>query len=97
MKQFKEQIKVNSETMQRLNVINQEYKKSGRTLEFRDKIATAVYMAILDIDTENESENSEKLEFMNSLNKIICDYEYFKPLVSEYIARKRNANILEKY
>ena len=88
MEQFKKQIKVNSETMQRLNIINEEYKKSGRILKFRDKVATTVYIALLDIETENESEKSEKLEFLNSLNKIICNYEYFKPLVSEYIARK---------
>ena len=96
MEQFKENLKVNSETMQILNIINEEYKKTGRKLEFRDKIATAVYMTILDIDTENETEEMEKLEFMDSLNKIICNYEYFKPIISEYVKNRNKFEFLEK-
>ena len=71
--------------MERLNSIDKEYKKSGRKLEFRDKIATAVYMAILDIETENKDEEIEKLEFLNNLNKIICNYENLNPIISEFL------------
>ena len=95
MENFKERIKVNSETMERLDLINQEYKKSGRKLEFKDKIATAVYMAILDIETENDQEEIKKLEFMDILNQIICNYEDLKPIISKYL-KKRNFSNIEK-
>ena len=96
MKNFKEKIKVNSETMERLNSINQEYEKSGRQLEFRDKIATAVYMAILDVDTETQKEKAEKLEFLNILNKIICNYDDLKPFIFEHLKNKKSFNEIEK-
>lgn len=96
MEKFKEKIKVSSETMERLNAIDQEYKKSGRKLEFRDKIATAVYMAILDIETENKKEEIEKLEFMDNLNKIICNYEVLKPIISKCLKKKQFYNEIEK-
>lgn len=96
MENFREKIRVNSETMERLNAIDQEYKKSGRKLEFRDKIATAVYMAILDIETENKDEEIEKLEFLNNLNKIICNYEDLNPIISEFLNRKNFSKVLEK-
>ena len=96
MDKFKESIKVTSETVQRLNSIDKAYQMSGRKLKFRDKIATAVYIAILDIDTESENERLEKLEFLNGINKIICNYEYFRPIVSEYVENKKFSNIFEK-
>ena len=96
MENFREKIRVNSVTMERLNAIDQEYKKSGRKLEFRDKIATAVYMAILDIETENKDEEIEKLEFLNNLNKIICNYEDLNPIISEFLNRKNFSKVLEK-
>ena len=74
MENFKNKLKVNSETMEKLNAINQEYKKSGRELEFQDKIATAVYMAILDVDTNDEKEQAKKLEYLHVLNEIIYNF-----------------------
>mgnify|MGYP004639914561 CR=1 FL=1 len=96
MENFREKIKVTSETMERLNTINQEYKKNDRKLESRDKIAAAVYMAILDIETENKDEEIEKLEFLNSLNKIICNYEDLNPIISEFLNRKNFSKVIEK-
>lgn len=96
MENLREKIRVNSETMERLTAIDQEYKKSGRKLEFRDKIATAVYMAILDIETENKDEEIEKFEFLNNLNKIICNYEDLNPIISEFFNRKNFSKVIEK-
>mgnify|MGYP004508997207 FL=1 len=96
MEEFREKIKVNSETMELLNAVNQAYKKSGRILEFRDKIATAVYMAILDIVTENQKEENEKLELMDTLNQIIYNYEDLKPIISEYLKTKKSSNMIER-
>lgn len=93
MENFRNKLKVNSETMERLNAINQEYKKSGRELEFQDKIATAVYMAILDVDTNDEKEQAKKLEYLHVLNEIICNYDDLEPFLSEYIKRKKQENI----
>ncbi len=96
MKKFRESIKVTSETMERLNAIDQEYKKIGRNLEFIDKIAAAVYMSILDIKTENKKEELEKIDLMNTLNKIICNYDDLKPVISDYFKNKQTFNIIEK-
>ena len=37
MENFKNKLKVNSETMEKLNAINQEYKKSGREIKILKK------------------------------------------------------------
>ena len=50
-------------------------KNNGRKLELQDKIASAVYMAILDIETENAEEEMKKKEYMEIINKTICNYE----------------------
>ena len=96
MEKFRKKIKVSSETMERLNAVNHEYEKNGKKLDFRDKIATAVYMAILDIETENQKEEIEKLEFMNSLNQIIYNYKDLNPIILEYLKNKKDLNMLEK-
>ena len=72
------------------------WKNLEKKLEFQDKIATAVYMAILDIETENKKEEVEKLEFLNSLNQIIYNYKDLKPIISEHLKKKKNTNIVEK-
>ena len=97
MSNFREEIKVNTDTKERLSAISEVYRKSGRKLEFRDKIATAVYMAILDVDTENTEEEAEKMEYMNNINKIIYNYEELKLIISEFFANKRNSQLIEKY
>ena len=94
MSDFREKIKINSDTKERLSSISEVYKKSGRELEFRDKIATAVYMAILDVDTENQEEEAEKMEYMNNINKIIYNYEELKPIISEFFINKRNSKLI---
>ena len=96
MENFKEKLKFNSETSELLDSVNQVYKKSGKELDFRDKVATAVYMAILDVDTKDEKEQSEKIEFMDSLNKIIYNYEYLRPIMFEYFKNKKSSITIEK-
>lgn len=53
-------------------------------------------MAILDIETENKDEEIEKLDFLNSLNKIICNYEDLNPIISEFLNRKNFSKVIEK-
>lgn len=71
-------------------------RNSGRKLEFEDKIATAVYMAILDVKAESKEEEMKKMEYMMNINKIICNYEELRPILTEFFERKKYNNILER-
>lgn len=64
-------------------------RNSGRKLEFEDKIATAVYMAILDVKAESKEEEMKKMEYMMNINKIICNYEELRPILTEFFERKK--------
>lgn len=62
-------------------------KNNGRKLELQDKIATAVYMAILDVEVDTEDEKIKKMEYINNINKIICNYEELMPIFTDYFER----------
>lgn len=49
-------------------------------------------MAILDIDTKDEEEETKKIEYMENLNRIICNYEELMPIFNEYLDRKNKIN-----
>lgn len=61
---------------------------NGRKMEFQDKIATAVYMAILDVKTETKEEEIRKKEYMDKINKFICNYDDLKPILDEHFEKK---------
>lgn len=63
-------------------------KNNGRKLELQDKIASAVYMAILDIETENAEEEMKKREYMEIINKTVYNYEELKPILNEFFQEK---------
>ena len=54
-------------------------------------------MAILDIDIEDKEDEIRKVEYMDNLNKIICNYEELMPIFNEYLERKKyKRKVLEK-
>ena len=67
---------------------SQNIKNNGRKLELQDKIATAVYMAILDVEVDTEEEKNKKMEYINNINKIICNYEELMPIFRDYFERE---------
>jgi len=71
-------------------------RNNGRKLELQDKIASAVYMAILDIETENAEEEMKKKEYMEIINKTICNYEELKPILNEFFSRKKYIKMIER-
>ena len=64
-------------------------KNSGRKMGFEDKIAVAVYMAILDVKAENKEEEKKKMEYMIDINKVICHYEELKPILNDFFESKK--------
>lgn len=73
-----------------LKLVQDTYKKQGHRLEFKDKVALAVHNAILEIETENQEEDIMKKEYLMNLNKIICNYEELRPILTRYFENKRN-------
>ena len=71
--EFKENLKINNETMQKLNAVANAYKMQGREREFdlTEKISTAVFTAILEIETESSEEENEKMNIAMDLDKVI--------------------------
>ena len=64
--------------------------------EFKDKIALAVYTAIQDIETQNSQEEFIKTEYMMNINKVICDYEELRPILTEYFEKKKRKEKWER-
>ena len=79
-----------------LKAVEKNYKNIGRKLEFKDKIALAVYMAIQDIETQNSQEEFIKTEYMMNINKVICNYEELKPILTEYFEKKKRKEKWER-
>lgn len=88
-KTFEESLKVDNETMEQIHAVEKAYQKQGRKLEFRDKIALAVYNAILDLEPQNIDEKIMQTEYMMNLNKIICNYEELRPLLTKFFENKK--------
>ena len=65
-------------------------------MEFKDKIALAVYMAIQDIETQNSQEEFIKTEYMMNINKVICNYEELRPILTEYFEKKKRKEKWER-
>lgn len=86
---FDKEIKVDSETMKSIKAVEKTYEKLGKKLEFRDKVALAVFNALNDLEVTNEDEKIEKLEYMINLNKIICNYEELRPILSSFFIKKK--------
>lgn len=90
MNSFTKKLKVETQTREIIDTIENEYSKQARRLEFRDKIALAVYSSILDIKTNSDEEEKIKLEYIDGLNKIICNYEEVKPLIEAYLEKEKS-------
>mgnify|MGYP004491978149 FL=1 len=45
-------------------------------------------MAILDVETETKEEEVQKKEYMDKINKVICNYDELKPVLDEYFDKK---------
>ena len=65
-------------------------------MEFKDKIALAVYIAIQDIETQNSQEEFIKTEYMMNINKVICNYEELRPILTEYFENKKRKEKWER-
>lgn len=85
-----------NEFKESLKVVEEDYKSKGRKLEFKDKIALAVYMAIQDIEPQNSQEVFIKTEYMMNINKVICNYEELRPVLTEYFEKKKRKEKWER-
>ena len=45
-------------------------------------------MAILDVEVDTEEEKNKKMEYINNINKIICNYEELMPIFRDYFERE---------
>ncbi len=94
--EFKENLKINNETMQKLNAAANAYKMQGREreLDLTEKISTAVYTAILEIETESSEEENEKMNIAMDLDKVIRygkKYKYIlEPFWNKVYSKKQN-------
>lgn len=75
-----------------LRAVENTYNHQGRKFEFQDKVALAVYNAILDLDTESKDEELMKIEYLMNLNKIICNYEELRPVMNQFFGEKYKNN-----
>lgn len=87
MENFKDKIKADNKTIQKINAVEKEYKKSSRKLEFKDKIALAVYSAIEEVEVSSKEEEIQRLEYMMNINKILCNYEELRPILTQYFKK----------
>lgn len=83
---FKENLKINNETMQKLNAVANAYKMQGREREFdlTEKISTAVFTAILEIETESSEEENEKMNIAMDLDKVIRYGKKYKDILEPF-------------
>ena len=81
-----------NEFKESLRAVENTYEKQGGKLDFQDKVALAVYNAILDLDTENEKEEIMKIEYLMNINKIICNYEELRPVMNSFFGEKYKNN-----
>ena len=88
-KSFIGNLKLRNETMKSIKEVEKEYKKRGEKIKFKDKIALAIYESIKDIKTVTKEEDLQKLEYMINLNKIICDWEELRPILTKYFEDKK--------
>lgn len=83
---FKENLKINNETMQKLNAVANAYKMQGREREFdlTEKISTAVFTAILEIETESSEKENEKMNIAMDLDKVIRYGKKYKDILEPF-------------
>lgn len=51
---------------------------------FREKINIAVRESIANIETSDQDEEIQKIEYMINLKKIMDNYEQLRPILTEY-------------
>lgn len=83
MNKFKESLRV-----ELIDSVEEQYKKQGKKLEFKDKVALAVYDAILDVPVQNQEEMLMRTEMVMNINKYICNYEELRPVLTRYFEEK---------
>lgn len=87
MNEFKNKLKVEIRNMKDIPVSNYTREKS-----YIEKIADAVYMAILDVKPENEEEKMKQTELLHNVNKFIYEYENdeeFRKILADYSYAKK--------
>ena len=89
MGKFKDDLVVDNKIMRKINAVQRVYDEKFIRFEFKDKIALAVFSAIQDIKTDSDSEELLKHEYMNGLNKVICNYEELQPVIESYLNDNR--------
>lgn len=91
MNKFKESLKI-------VQAVEDTYKQQGARFEFKDKVALTVYNAMIDIRPSNRQEELQKRQYIEGLNKFICNFEELEPIISEYLteqAKKREQMLLD--
>jgi hypothetical protein len=83
MNEFIKRIKASKEINEGIEAIEKFYSEQSLKLEFRDKVASAMYLAILDINTNNEKEEKLKNDYIDLLNKVIYNYDELQPLIEK--------------
>ena len=81
MNKFKDSLKI-------VQALENTYKQHGTIFEFKDKVALAVYYAMIDIQPKNKQEELQKQEYIVALNKFICNFEELEPVISQYLHEK---------
>lgn len=64
--------------------------------DYTEKVADAVYKAILDVEAENEEEKMKQTELLHNINKFIYDFaedREFRIMLMNYTEKKK----YEKY
>ena len=92
MNNFKRTIKVDNDTMEKVNAVEKIYNQQSRKMEFTDKIALAVYTAISEVYTQNEYEEKMQTEYLYSINRFLSNYEKLNPIIEQALENKRIKN-----
>lgn len=86
---FEERLKLSDETLANIEAVEKNYNRLGRKMEFRDKIALAVFNAISGVKTSNRDEELARMEYMDNLNKVICNYDELKPFLNNFFTYQK--------
>lgn len=68
-----------------VQAVEDVYQKHGISFEFKDKVALIAYSALLEIQPKNKEEELMKKEYIEGINKFICNFEELEPIISRYL------------
>lgn len=78
MNDFKKRIQITNNTQEIIHSVENYYSSKGQEMSFKDKIALAVYDAILSVETQNQEEEQIKKYMLNTVNKYVSNLELEK-------------------